>query len=425
MFYLETGMKSHCYGCRACEHVCPLDCIDMLEDNEGFRYPSKNDARCADCGHCRSVCPNAQAPFLLANGNTHQPRGFMAIHRDECIRESSSSGGAFSAIVEAFCNHDGEFAIFGAEFDDHFKVVHSYAESVAATERFRKSKYVQSDTQDGYVKARRFLREGRRVLFTGTPCQIAGLRLYLGREYENLLTVDLVCHGVPSSKVFSKYLTYLRHRFGGPVLSFTFRYKTCNRWGKWNSRNVKVDFGSRHVIMDSQTDLYLQAFHAGLFNRPSCYECRFATPRRISDITLADFWGLERVDKEEQVHKGVSALLINTPKGEFLLDDLSRYMRLVEVDSAIIVEGNSQLQHPVRLHPFRQRFFQQLNSTDDFRKAVSACIPTIHKLKWRALALLGPRGRSMAKRILQRIRKQKHTVLSSVQNSARRGRPLR
>jgi coenzyme F420-reducing hydrogenase beta subunit len=244
MFFLETKNKRDCYGCRACEKKCPEHCIKMFYDEEGFSYPVINESLCKHCGLCKFVCPNDNIDLLIKNNKIDKPIGYMAIHKNTYIRFKSASGGAFSAIVERLSKEN--IIVFGAELDQYFKAIHSYADTIQGAHKFRKSKYIQSDIGDSYRQAECFLKKGKNVLFTGTPCQVAGLKLYLQKEYINLFTADFVCRGVPSQNVFDLYLLYLRKRYGGGEITyFTFRYKTYSKLQKWNSRNIKA------VLMES------------------------------------------------------------------------------------------------------------------------------------------------------------------------------
>jgi coenzyme F420-reducing hydrogenase beta subunit len=373
MFYLETGRKVDCCGCRACEHICPMNCIRMIEDEEGFYYPLKNDDLCTHCGLCEKVCPNVNKNKLSSSADkVFQPKAYMAIHRDETVLAESASGGVFSAIVESYCKDN--FVVFGVEFDEKLHAIHSYSETIEGTDKYRKSKYIQSDINDSYKKVERFLREGKSVLFTGTPCQIAGLRLFLRKDYDNLFCVDLVCHGVPSQKVFNDYKDYLQKKYEGEIRSFTFRHKTHTNSKDWNSRNIKAVINDKTIVMNSQEDVYLKGYHSGLFYRPACYECKYANPNRVSDVTMADFWGVEKLYPNENVHKGVSVLLANTAKGQLLVQKMHKQMKLDKVDINYVIESNAQLNRPAKMHPKRDKFYR-LIKTKRFDEAVDLCIP--------------------------------------------------
>lgn len=212
------------------------------------------------------------------------------------------------------------------------------------------------------------------MLFTGTPCQIAGLRLYLGKDYENLFCLDIVCHGVPNQIIFDRYMEYLEFKYKGKITEFNFRHKAVDRKGTWNSRNVKMKIESREIIMNSQNDKYLKGFHKSLFYRPSCYNCKYANSNRISDITMADFWGVDKLYPGEDVHKGVSVILVNTKKGQNITNQLCNYMYLKETDLQYVVNRNSQLNRPTSKHERYDDFFQLINNMR-FDEVVDRCIP--------------------------------------------------
>lgn len=268
-------------------------------------------------------------------------------------------------------------------------------------EKYRKSKYVQSDTNNSYKQTKDFLNKGTRVLFTGTPCQIAGLRLYLGKEYENLFCLDMVCHGVPSQKIFDKYIQYIEIKYEGKVIDFIFRHKTVDKNGRRNSRNVKIITKKKKILMDYEKDKYLKGFHQGLFYRPSCYNCEYANPTRISDFTMADFWGVEKLFPEMDVHRGVSVLIVNSHKGEKLLKKIENIMILKEVDYNYVIQCNSQLKKPVKLHPKRKIFFELINKKR-FDLAVDICIPEPSIIKKILSKLLPPSMKEVIKKILIR-----------------------
>ena len=372
MFYLDTGDKELCCGCRACETICPKKCITMTEDEEGFYYPLKQDDLCINCGLCESVCPSIHKEKIDHTASETILKAFLAINKDEKTVYKSASGGVFSAVANAYCKDN--FVIFGAQFDGQLRVIHSHVHSLDEINKYRKSKYVQSDINDSYKKAEEYLKSGKRVLFTATPCQIAGLRLYLKKEYEHLFCVDLVCHGVPSQKIFDKYIQYIEQKYKEKVTDFTFRHKTIDKQDKWNSRNVKIRISERELIMNSNEDKYLRGFHPGLYYRPSCYKCKYANLKRISDLTMADFWGVEKLFPDKDVHKGISALIVNSVKGNKLLSDLNQIMELNEVDFDYVIQSNAQLNRPAKINPKREQFFDLLNE-NRFDLAVDRCIP--------------------------------------------------
>ena len=201
MFYLENKDKNNCTGCRACEKICPKDAIQMVQDSEGFIYPEIDELKCIKCGLCQKVCPNVNS----VKNELIEQKVYYGVHKDEEILRKSSSGGAFTAIVEAFCDKD--YIIFGCTMNEKFEVYHDYVDNKKDIIKFRKSKYLQSNVKDSYIKVKEFLKNGKKVIFTGTPCQISGLKNFLGNiKQEKLLCVDLICHGVTSQKVFNSYI---------------------------------------------------------------------------------------------------------------------------------------------------------------------------------------------------------------------------
>lgn len=373
----------------------------MAQDEEGFLYPQKQKDSCIVCGLCESVCPTIHKKKIDHKNEDNLPRVFMAINKDEMIVHNSASGGVFTALANAYCKENDNFVIFGSQFNDELKVIHSCVQSLVEIEKYRKSKYVQSDIGDSFIKTEDYLKAKKKVLFTGTPCQIAGLRLYLRKEYENLVCADLICHGVPSQKIFDKYIEFIETKYKGKVKSYNFREKITNRGG-WNSRNVKINFAKRKpLIMNSIKDKYLKGFHSGLYYRPSCYECKYANPERISDMTMADFWGVEKLYPGKDVHKGVSVLIINSKKAGILLKNINKYMQLSEIDFDFFVEfkSKSQFVRPTRLNPKRQQFFDVLNKKR-FDKAVDNCMPELPLMIKRVASRVLPTN---VKKLIKRI----------------------
>lgn len=397
MFYLDSNDKEMCCGCQACKMICPTNCISMHEDERGFVYPKKDKELCIDCGMCEEVCPFIQKSRIDYDNNMEFPKAYLAINKDEDILFNSASGGVFSAVTNTFC--DDNFVVFGVQFDQSFNAIHTHTDSIEGTYKYRKSKYLQSDISSSYKEAEEFLKKGKKVLFTGTPCQIAGLRLYLGKDYENLLCLDLVCHGVPAQAIFNKYLNYLEFEHGGKVTGFTFRHKTVDEKGIRNSRNVKMDIGSKEIIMNSKNDKYLRGFHNALFYRPSCYNCKYANPNRISDITMADFWGVDKLFPEEDVHKGVSVILVNTKKGQNIVKQLDSDMYLKETDLQYVVNRNTQLNRPTTKHKRYDDFFRIFDSMR-FDEAVDHCIPEPSLIKKIASKILPLEVKRLIKSII-------------------------
>ena len=329
--------------------------------------------------------------------NGRLTKAYFAVNNSSKTVFNSASGGVFSAITDTYCK--GDFIIFGVQFDNKTNVIHSYTDSLDGARKYRKSKYVQSDIGESYKDAERFLKSGKKVLFTGTLCQIAGLRLYLRKEYENLFCLDLVCHGVPNQNIFDIYIRYIENKYKGEVDDFQFRHKTMDKSGKWNSRNVKIKIATKEIIMSSVKDKYLKGYHSGLFYRPSCYNCKYANPNRISDITMADFWGVEKLFQED-VHKGVSVITVNTKKGQDILNRLTKTMDLREVELEYVIKSNGQLNRPAAKHPKREQFFELLDKVG-FASAVDTCIPKPPLIKQVASKVLPQKVKNAIKKIIR------------------------
>ncbi len=302
--------KSHCSGCGACARRCPQGAIGMLPDEEGFLYPRIDREACVNCGLCREVCP-----FSHPSAGHAPQRVLAAKHAREEVRAGSASGGAFTALSDAVLLSGG--TVFGAVFDPSLNVLHASARTKEARDAMRVSKYVQSDLGDSFEQARARLSAGETVFFTGTPCQIAGLYAALGGDHPNLITADLICKGAPSPLIWKEHLAALERSEKSPVVAYTHRSK---RRG-WHGHIERVTYqNGREDDQSRLSQSYKKLFHANLILRPSCYACAFARSQRQSDLTMADYWGVEDVLPDFDDNRGVSLLLVNTPKGERLLE---------------------------------------------------------------------------------------------------------
>lgn len=304
---ITIAEKQNCCGCSACASFCPKHCITMQSDNEGFLYPVVNEADCIDCGFCEKVCHELH-PF-----EERKPQKvYAAINKDEEIRLKSSSGGIFYLLAEKTIAEGG--VVFGARFDDQWQVVIDYAETMEGVKAFIGSKYVQARIETAYKDAKRILLDGRKVLFSGTPCQIAGLNHFLRKQFDNLLTLDFICHGTPSPMVWGKYLNSIVKE-GQRINSVELRNKK-NGWKNF-SFHVRYDENENTycILTPFQKDLYMNVFLKNVILRPSCYKCSARSGRSHSDITLADFWGITRIIPEMDDDKGTSLVFLNSDLG--------------------------------------------------------------------------------------------------------------
>lgn len=298
--------RADCSGCSACANVCPQNCISMLRDDEGFSYPKINHEVCISCGKCEKVCPALNFKQTMPD---KLPEVFAAIHPDEKVRRHSSSGGAFTALSEIILTAGG--IIFGAGFDKNWRVVHTSAENFDELENLRGSKYVQSQIGDVYKRVKVELENNRQVLFSGTPCQCAGLKNFLGKDYDNLLTVDIICHGTPSPLLWENYLEYRKQ--GHDIAHVNFRSK---RFG-WTNNHLEVTFyDCGYYAKANGQDLYLRNFLNSVIERPSCHECKFKFPNGKSDVTIADAWGVENFAPKMFDNRGTSLVIVHTDKGK-------------------------------------------------------------------------------------------------------------
>ena len=302
--------KHDCCGCSACAQRCPKQCITMQEDEEGFLYPHVDDSTCIDCGLCEKVC------LCLNPSEPHEPIvSYAAKNNDEDVRSASSSGGIFTPIAESIIDDGG--GVYGAQFNDQWEVQHANAETKQELSAFRRSKYVQSYIGSTYKEIEKLLKEGRKVLFSGTPCQVTALRNFLRKEYDNLITLDVICHGVPSPKIWREYVALLPTE---EVRDILFKDKSTG----WRGYSFTLQDSKGNTLFTERAskNKYLTAFSRNLTLRPSCFNCPAKAGRSHSDITLADFWGIEKVVPKMDDNKGTSIVLCNTEKGKMLVESL-------------------------------------------------------------------------------------------------------
>lgn len=365
---INIKSKEDCCGCSACAQRCPKQCIKMLEDEEGFLYPKVDETKCINCHFCEKVCPVAN------QAESRMPiDSYAAYNMDDGVRKDSSSGGIFTLLAEKVIAEGG--VVFGATWNEKWQVVHTYTETKEGIAQFRGSKYIQSIIGETYKQAETFLKSGRKVLYSGTPCQIAGLRLFLRKEYDNLLTIDFICHGVPSPGVFRWYLqeeinNYAARKGRKNTVSFLpihsipegdvlmpeglsikgirFRDK-CSGWKKFSFVLLLAEAsaeGKQNSVSLSYTleqNSFLKGFLNDLYLRPSCHKCPAKSLKSGSDITIADYWGYKDTPNITDTDEGISAVLINSVKGNTEFSKLSLIKEKTTYD--LIERTNGAINH--------------------------------------------------------------------------------
>lgn len=342
--------KKDCCGCSACVNVCPTAAIAMKADEEGFLYPQIDVAKCNECGLCKRVCAFQNGYDTKENFDI--PYVYAVKHVDETVRMSSSSGGAFTAISDFFLNLNG--VIYGVSFDEKFNVVHQRAETAKENELFRGSKYVQSDLKNIFQRVRADLADGRWVLFTGTPCQTAGLNSFLlNTDKSKLLTCDLVCYGTPSPMIWKEHVGFLEKKMKSGVGEYYFRSKVQG----WLISTVQVKYKNGKTDYKScLSQAHKTLFFSGNMMRPSCYNCKYTNFNRPSDISIADFWGIEKHLPEFFDNQGVSLVLVNSPKGKNVFETIINSIEYRE--SSIDVCKHSPLHRQTEPSPNRNAFWK-------------------------------------------------------------------
>ena len=396
--------KKKCCGCSACVQRCPKQCIRLEEDTEGFLYPRVNEETCIKCGLCEKVCP------ILNQADKLPVLEVLAVKNpNEDERMNSSSGGVFLPLAREVINQGG--VVFGAVYDESWEVHHVYAEKIKDIYPMMGSKYLQSKIENSYKEAERFLKQGREVMFVGSPCQIAGLRTFLrNKEYPNLLAVDFLCHGVPSPGVWRRYLA---ETYGGydakaqsclqatagkntvllsslnatsPIGDIKFRDKTKSGWKKFRFvvRQKSASKADQNSVLSSDIHYdnpFMRGFLSDIYLRPSCYECKCKNGINHSDLTIADYWGINIVDPAFDDDKGVGLVLINSQKGKVYFDSLNMEVHNSSIE--IAHQYNGGFNEYTRAHSKRALFFAMISEGNTVEYAVDIClqIPLSSRIK--------------------------------------------
>lgn len=354
---IQIQDKIKCCGCNACKDICPKNAISLKYDIEGFWYPEVNQEQCINCKLCEKVCPELHISELKKNDSEKPLKTIAAIHKKMNVRWDSTSGGAFSALAEGMYEQGGY--VSGAIYTENFSVCNYISNNPKDLPKLRSSKYLQSNAEGLYKEIRKILQTGEKVLACGTPCQMAALRSFLGRDYDNLIIVDFICRGVNSPKVYRKYLDSLERKFNGKVIYV----KAKNKELGWRNLTRKVVFDNGEVYYGvHMKDDFRRGYHTNVFCRPSCYNCQYKGFPRIADITIGDYWGIEKISPNLDNNIGTSLILLNSKKGCMYFDKIKYKLEWEETPFESILKGNIALQksiEPAKIN--REQFFKDLN----------------------------------------------------------------
>lgn len=352
--------KEDCTGCGMCKQLCPTGAIEMIDNQEGFMEPKIDSEKCINCGLCAKRCPQLNNENKVKN-RLDEVKVYAAKSKNVEEQKSSSSGGLFSVIANYVLNNAG--VVYGATFNDEMKVEHIRVAYKKYLYKLRGSKYVQSDTKNTFQEAKKDLEKNILVLYSGTPCQIAGLISFLNKDYSNLILIDLICHGVPSPKLLAKQIEDIENKKKDKIVDLEFRNKEKEGWGAY-CLNIKFANGRKKYI-PSAFSPYITTFLQGKLCRYSCYNCKYANTERMGDITLGDYWGIKQEHPEFYDVNGVSALLVNTEKGEEILRKISNNVIIKESTLSKVKKANHNLNEPTQMYSDRENVYKGLDK--DFK----------------------------------------------------------
>lgn len=363
-----------CTGCTACVNACPSNCLKMIYNKEGFLYPQMVNADlCIKCNKCLGVCQVLDDKISIHKGSD---KLFVCQNKSDELREKSTSGGVYSLLANKITENGG--IVFGAILNEKLVCVHENSEEVNY-EEFCGSKYVQSSLKDSYKKVKEYLQFGTTVCFSGTPCQVYGLKKYLGKEYENLLLVDLLCHGVPSPGVFQKYKNFLIKKYKkNAILKFNFRSK--KRGYKYSALSVEFE-DKTNYLSGLECDQYLRLFFSNIILRKSCYSCKFRSEKRVGDITLFDCWHIGEYQKDMNDDRGTTSVMINTEKGNMFFNELTKELKYTKVDAEKCLKLDGDMTYRVISEPENRSGFFQDYANLDFDILLNKYVPITWKMQ--------------------------------------------
>ena len=368
--------KTKCAGCTACAAICPRDAIQMICDQEGFRYPCVDTALCVDCGLCDKVCALNKAPQPVA-----QQQAYAVKHTDKGILQNSTSGGAFTALSDLVLEAEG--VVYGAVLGEDLVVRHKRAATKEARDAMRGSKYVQSDLGDVFRLVKKDLQDKKKVLFTGTPCQVSGLKSFLGDKQEGLLCCDLICHGVPSPLIFGEHMGYLQKKLGRPIAEYRFRDK---KWGWHVHREMAVVRNGKQYYSTPETDMWRNIYYSRIVTRPSCAACPYSNLDRCGDITIGDCRGIDKVHPDFGSDEGVSLVIVNTPVGQEAMEKIKPVCKYEALDIETVMQPPLHTASPA--NKSYEKFFANYHR-NGYAAAVKLLFGKHYRLKYYIKRLLG------------------------------------
>jgi len=344
-----------CCGCSVCESVCPQSCITMQVNKEGFLYPIINKDKCIDCSLCIKSCPINECPEITTEHKNFKQKVYACRNNSDKILMKSSSGGLFFELAKKVIEEKG--SVFGAAFDIEHYVHHIKVTSIKDLNLLLGSKYVQSNKQNIWPEVKQELKNGKKVLFSGTPCEIGALRSYLKKNYDNLLCVDFICMGVPSPLIWHQYISTLENKYNSHALHISFRSK---KYGA-HTHSLSIDFeNGKHYWRAQYADPYVKGFHSRLYLRKSCHNCSYKKAHRESDITLADFWGIQRTNIPIPTTKGVSMIILQSPKGENIYKQIKENFETYESNIETALKLQPMLISSCTASPYRNKFYKDI-----------------------------------------------------------------
>lgn len=389
--------KEKCTGCYACYNACPKDCLSMERDKEGFVYPVIDEGKCIECNLCNKACPVLNK--VSVETNSDKPDIYAAWSLNEDIRLNSTSGGIFSELAIKFMESGGYLC--GARYGENHHIEHCIVNTRDGLEKIRQSKYAQSDIGQVYRDIRKLLKDGNKVLFCGTPCECAGLLNYVGQKNDNLMIVDFICRGSNSPKVYEKFLGYLEEKYDSKIKKVWFKNKTYG----WNRFSTKVEFeNGESYLEDRNNDIYIVGYiKYNLYMRPSCADCQYRELPRISDITLADFWGIKLLNEDMDIEKGTSLVMVNSEKGREAFDKIKENIYFEEKTLNDTLEKNPSIFKSPVMNPKREWFFENLDK-ESFDKLAKKCFKDKFSVKRMISRAVPNRVKKCVKKIIKKQR---------------------